>query len=132
MRKTPVRKPHTEETKRKIREANKKKAAERGPEWGEMMKKINSNPEKIAKTKETWRLKREARWNEQHRSTAKYWYLQEVGKCEECNITEWRGKKIPLEVHHLDGNNENNSKENLQVLCPNCHSLTDSWRKKKS
>lgn len=36
--------------------------------------------------------------------------------------------KVPLEINHIDGNSENNVKENLEVLCPNCHSLTDSWK----
>lgn len=36
--------------------------------------------------------------------------------------------KIPLEVHHIDGNPFNNSEENLQLLCPNCHSLTENYK----
>ena len=35
---------------------------------------------------------------------------------------------IPLEVHHKDGNYQNNNEDNLQVLCPNCHSLTDTYK----
>lgn len=37
-------------------------------------------------------------------------------------------KQIPLEIEHIDGNNKNNNKDNLTVLCPNCHALTDTWR----
>jgi hypothetical protein len=37
---------------------------------------------------------------------------------------------IPLEVHHIDGNHLNNELENLQLLCPNCHALTENWRGK--
>lgn len=37
-------------------------------------------------------------------------------------------KKIPLEVEHIDGNSENNREENLTLLCPNCHSLTATFR----
>lgn len=36
--------------------------------------------------------------------------------------------KVPLEVHHIDGNYKNNSEENLQLLCPNCHSLTETYK----
>ncbi len=50
--------------------------------------------------------------------------------CEVCGLTVWQGKKLPIEVHHIDGNNRNNIEENLQLLCPNCHSLTDSWKRK--
>jgi len=45
-------------------------------------------------------------------------------ECEICGLSEWLGHKIPLELHHIDGNRFNNSLDNLQILCPNCHSLT--------
>ena len=48
--------------------------------------------------------------------------------CENCHNTEWLGKPIPLELHHIDGNNLNNKLDNLQLLCPNCHALTDTYR----
>ena len=48
-------------------------------------------------------------------------------RCEECGITEWRGKPVPLQLHHVNGDGQDNRRENLQVLCPNCHSQTDSW-----
>lgn len=51
-------------------------------------------------------------------------------KCENCGLTEWLGKEITLEIHHIDGDHLNNSLENLQLLCPNCHSYTENWRKK--
>lgn len=48
-------------------------------------------------------------------------------KCEKCGRTEWEGQRIPLCVHHIDGNHINNQIENLQVLCPNCHAQTDNY-----
>ena len=42
-------------------------------------------------------------------------------KCECCGLSEWIGKPIPLELHHKDFNHYNNSLDNLQVLCANCH-----------
>lgn len=48
-------------------------------------------------------------------------------KCEICGINSWNGNPIKLQVHHIDGNRENNSLDNLQLLCPNCHSQTDTW-----
>lgn len=50
--------------------------------------------------------------------------------CESCELTIWQGKPIPLELHHQDGNRFNNSLENLKLLCPNCHALTDNYRAK--
>lgn len=52
-------------------------------------------------------------------------------KCECCGITEWNGKLINFELHHIDGNSSNNSLSNLQILCPNCHSQTENFRSKK-
>ena len=51
-------------------------------------------------------------------------------KCECCGNTEWLDKPITLEVHHKDGDNLNNELDNLQLLCPNCHSQTENWRGK--
>jgi len=50
--------------------------------------------------------------------------------CMSCGLTQWRGLPIPLELHHVDGNSTNHKKENLQLLCPNCHALTDTYRAK--
>lgn len=49
--------------------------------------------------------------------------------CEECGLSEWNNRTLPLEVHHLDGNRTNNEDNNLLLLCPNCHSLTSSFSK---
>ena len=51
-------------------------------------------------------------------------------KCECCGSKEWLNNPIPLEVHHLDGDRLNNELSNLQLLCPNCHALTDNYRGK--
>ena len=49
-------------------------------------------------------------------------------KCNKCSISEWFDHKISLELEHKDGNTSNNARENLEGLCPNCHSITDTWR----
>ncbi|MFZ9472493.1 MAG: HNH endonuclease signature motif containing protein [Sediminibacterium sp.] len=51
-------------------------------------------------------------------------------KCEQCGIKEWNGKWFPLELEHKDGNKYNNRLDNLLILCPNCHSQTDTYRAK--
>lgn len=48
-------------------------------------------------------------------------------KCECCGISEWNGKSITLQIHHKDGDHFNNLLENLQILCPNCHSQTKNY-----
>lgn len=48
-------------------------------------------------------------------------------KCECCGNSEWLKMPIKLEVHHRDGDKRNCTEENLQLLCPNCHSFTDNY-----
>lgn len=50
-----------------------------------------------------------------------------IYECERCHNTMWEGHPIPLQVHHINGNHQDNRLENLQLLCPNCHALTDSY-----
>jgi len=50
-------------------------------------------------------------------------------KCELCGNEIWLNKPIKLEIHHKDGDRTNNNLDNLMLLCPNCHSQTDNWRK---
>ncbi len=50
-------------------------------------------------------------------------------KCNICNQgTEYNGKYLTLELDHIDGDNKNNTRENLRILCPNCHSQTPTFR----
>ena len=48
-------------------------------------------------------------------------------KCECCGRREWMGRKIPLELHHINMNHYDNRLENLQILCSNCHSLVHNY-----
>lgn len=52
-------------------------------------------------------------------------------KCECCGLSEWMGKPIPLELHHKDFNHYNNSLNNLQILCSNCHMQAHNYCNKK-
>ena len=48
-------------------------------------------------------------------------------KCAHCGITEWLGQPISLQLDHINGVNNDHRLENLRFLCPNCHSLTETF-----
>jgi 5-methylcytosine-specific restriction endonuclease McrA len=50
--------------------------------------------------------------------------------CEKCELIKWNNLPIPLELNHKDGNRFNHNLENLELLCPNCHAQTDTYRGK--
>jgi RNA polymerase subunit RPABC4/transcription elongation factor Spt4 len=92
---------------------------------------VRSNPEQ-------WKKNMKQAWLEKYNSTP----FDELGsenrkrrvledqehKCNHCGISEWNGKPIVLEYEHKDGNNQNNSRDNVECICPNCHSQTETWR----
>ena len=55
--------------------------------------------------------------------------LTEIGgyKCSCCGISEYNNKPLTLQVDHTDGNAGNNNPANLRLMCPNCHSQTDTF-----
>jgi hypothetical protein len=53
---------------------------------------------------------------------------EQNGQCNKCGINKWFEKDITLEIEHKDGNHQNNKRNNMEALCPNCHSITDTWR----
>lgn len=44
----------------------------------------------------------------------------------------WDGKKLTLHLEHKDGNHRNNKIDNLEILCPNCHSQTSTYNTRKT
>jgi transposase-like protein len=52
-------------------------------------------------------------------------------KCECCGLDKWMGGDIPLELHHINGNHNDNRIENLEILCSNCHSMRHGYSKYK-
>jgi hypothetical protein len=56
------------------------------------------------------------------------WFLIEIRghKCERCQNTEWCGLPIPVDIHHKNGNSDDNRLENVELICPNCHRMTEN------
>ncbi len=49
------------------------------------------------------------------------------GRCERCGISDWFDRPLSLALHHINGDRLDNRLENLELLCPNCHSQTDTY-----
>lgn len=49
-----------------------------------------------------------------------------LSQCEICGLSIWNNQPIPLELHYKDGDHYNNELENLQILCPNCHTQQEN------
>jgi 5-methylcytosine-specific restriction endonuclease McrA len=65
-----------------------------------------------------------------HRGNVKRRLLEDgmlAPECGRCGIATWRGAALTLELHHVNGDGADHRLENLELLCPNCHSQTDSW-----
>lgn len=50
--------------------------------------------------------------------------------CALCDISEWQGKTLSLQLDHINGVNNDHRRENIRLLCPNCHSQTPTWGSK--
>lgn len=47
--------------------------------------------------------------------------------CSCCKITDWNNKNLVMHLDHIDGNSHNHKLDNLRMLCPNCHSQTETY-----
>ena len=118
-----------ESVRRKISEGVKKNGYLQSEEWLQNLTAANRREDVIQKKKETWLRKRD--YENAHVGSLKKYYLDEHPNCEVCGVSEWNGQSLRLEVHHIDSDTTNNTFDNFQALCPNCHSLTEGFRGRK-
>jgi len=62
------------------------------------------------------------------RSYKNYLLSHRPHRCEICNTEKWMGKPVSLIMDHVDGNPENNSLENLRLICPNCDAQLPTFK----
>ena len=62
----------------------------------------------------------------------RYLLEQQNHKCAKCGISDWNNRPIVLELEHKDGNSNNNLRDNLECLCPNCHSQTPTYKNRNT
>lgn len=59
-----------------------------------------------------------------------YIYEQQGSQCGLCGIKDWNGSPIVMQADHIDGDSANLKPDNLRMICPNCHSQTETWGRK--
>lgn len=57
---------------------------------------------------------------------------QQKNCCAMCGLSQWLGVPIVLEIDHINGDRKNNDRSNHRLVCPNCHSTTDTYKSKNS
>ena len=72
-----------------------------------------------------------SRWNGNKIKESMFEFGMKEEICEECGQEpSWNGKTLSLQLHHIDGNRYNNNIENIKIICPNCHTQTETFAKK--
>lgn len=79
-----------------------------------------------------WKLTKEKIDSGLHPANKKY-IIEKFGNiCSECGLDNtWNGKVLSLQLDHIDGNSDNNAVDNLRILCPNCHTQTETFGSKQ-
>lgn len=121
------------DAKQKKSKALKKFIAE-NPDWEKQ--RLVAVPKMIETLKQTLFEKNNLRFSEgkiTSREAIKKQLIALHGEtCSICRLdAHWHGKFLSLHVDHVDGNSKNNMPNNVRLLCPNCHSQTDTYAGKK-
>jgi hypothetical protein len=83
----------------------------------------------VARTIKAWTAE-EALAKSKSRRTIKIHLLRAgiiINRCDWCGLSEWRGRPLSIQIDHVNGIRDDHRLENLRMLCPNCHSQTDTF-----
>lgn len=116
-----------EMVKRKVKELNVSTSHMTGKAWN---KGIRYRPIFVAKSLSEILVKHSTYITANHLKERLLAENVKPRKCECCGLATWMGKPIALELHHINGIRDDQRLENLQLLCPNCHAITDNYRGK--
>ena len=93
--------------------------------WTKAVKAGRISPRQI----KAWTAE-EALANSKSRRTIKNHLLRAgiiINRCDWCGLSEWRGRPLSIQIDHVNGIRDDHRLENLRMLCPNCHSQTDTF-----
>ncbi len=112
-----------EEVNQKVSKKLKERKHEMTPARKKQLKKLNGS------RKEFWNQKfQRSSWDELGPGWRRRRVLEEQkSQCALCKIGEWCGKPLSLHLDHINGDRFDNSRENVRMICPNCHSQTETY-----
>ncbi|MGV9205607.1 MAG: HNH endonuclease [Promethearchaeia archaeon] len=121
-----------EESRKKKSQANKEWYRNLSSEDKEKHKSNLHSPKNIEKRKQTYRYRLlNSDFNSlSYESKRKRIIIEQGNKCNHCGLDEWNGKSLLLEIDHINGIGDDDKRENMEAICPNCHSQTFSFRGK--
>jgi hypothetical protein len=92
--------------------------------WGKAVRRGEMKPRSTSKTIAEVLDSRSSRWRKKAK-LIREGYLDDC--CSICGISEWCGKRLVIQIDHQNGVKDDWRMENLRMLCPNCHSQTDTF-----
>lgn len=119
---------HSEQTKRKVSKSAKDTWNKTSDEGKQVKLKALAKGKETNKKRELERIQQSSTEELGHSSRKKKVFLEQCEKCRKCGIKDWQDKLLTFELEHINGDKNNNKRENLEVLCPNCHAQTVTWR----